>query len=893
MTKESKSAVPATPMKSGGTRSGTSGHSEASYATPSTSRMTPITERAGSFDESAAFSDAKEDDEGYLEEKTHVAELSEGAVVSADYSTGVRPLARNLTEELEEVAGPKPANDSVDEGLTGRTRSKATGKRTTRASDTRPPINGDTPAANKVLGRTLELMRTKSSWLPMFGPKLVRQAVWMNLGAELVVPVDSTSTRQVAQDSVLLLRAMGCEPQMFPSESSLNDWTAVDAGTALLKRKKKLRAAISIEEIAPGRQAIARQAAGPADSSQYSDRRKPLTCMTPRSDDRQERITRETEVWKPTPSTRQDTGRRRTHCYDLRDDSSDSESEVEEADNLEGDLTVEWARQIRELSRAESKNSTPRFEIATHLPLVNIKPFAVLRFKNERSMQWLRAFIYEMKGMHTPPNGWCMAFELSLQEGALHWYRQLPRKTRRQWKLLSDAFIKYYCSKFNQSAKARYYSATRGEKEHMCDYLNRLNGYARNAEVQFENGGCEAKDHVENFLDTCDDRGLAERLCNVRVRDIHDLETMIHNILRRKERKSSREPTARKSHSRENTRRRDHGRTEDTRSSYRRDRSRDDVRRRDESPYRPRITLADALSDFVAALNVNGSLRHYKGQSEASRYEEEDAEPLYDEEHQTNEGQCPEEYPDGGYASDGDYGHIAAANGTERRLAAEGSFARSDQRQTKGAGGYSNSDKNHGPDGRKQFGPCAACGGMPHSVHKLCKQVHDAGKCEAFAELTTLLRSKIDKRDLTPELQSLPTNQTGLVSIGLPQLTEPAVDADYMFAFAGEVEWPDDRDNKQVNKKITEEEDSSRYESEDRTADDDDRPVATLMAWCAAEPGCLNLAARLLPGGRLGWWSAQRYDKWKRMGALVMGAVNDTRTRILLDTGANCCPARG
>ncbi|OWZ00876.1 hypothetical protein PHMEG_00027839 [Phytophthora megakarya] len=235
MAKGSKSVVPATPMKSGGTRSGTADHSEVSYATPSTSRMTPLTERAGSFDESANFSDAKEDDEGYLEEKAHVAVLSEGAVVSAGHSTGVRPLAHNLTEELEEVAGLQPANDSDDEGLTGGTRSKATGKRTNRPSDTRPPINGDTPAANKVLGRTLERMRTKSSRFLMFGPKLVKQAVWMNLGAELVVPVDSTSTRQVAQDSVLLLRAMGCEPQMFPSEASLNDWTAAGADTALLK----------------------------------------------------------------------------------------------------------------------------------------------------------------------------------------------------------------------------------------------------------------------------------------------------------------------------------------------------------------------------------------------------------------------------------------------------------------------------------------------------------------------------------------------------------------------------------------------------------------------------------------------------------------------------------
>ncbi|GMF66223.1 unnamed protein product [Phytophthora lilii] len=37
----------------------------------------------------------------------------------------------------------------------------------------------------------------------------------------------------------------------------------------------------------------------------------------------------------------------------------------------------------------------------------------------------------------------------------------------------------------------------------------------------------------------------------------------------------------------------------------------------------------------------------------------------------------------------------------------------------------------------------------------------------------------------------------------------------------------------------------------------------------------------------MGWWSSQKYDKRKRMRALVQGAVNDARTRILLDTGAN------
>ncbi|OWY96815.1 hypothetical protein PHMEG_00032820 [Phytophthora megakarya] len=215
--------------------------------------------------------------------------------------------------------------------------------------------------------------------------------------------------------------------------------------------------------------------------------------------------------------------------------------------------------------------------------------------------------------------------DLSLQDGALHWYRQLPRKARWTWKLLSDAFIKYYCSKINQSAKARYYCAKREDKEHVCDYLNRLNGYARNAGVQFENGGREAKDHVEHFLDM------------------------------------------------------------------------------------------------------------------GSEYD---------------------------YAGEDERGHVAAANDHERRTAAEGTFARFDNRRSKGDSHFNN-DRRENRNGRQQYGPCAACGGLTHS-------------CEAFNELASLLRSKVDKNDLTPMLQSV--------------LAEPAVDADYLFAFTGEVKWPEDRE---------------------------------------------------------------------------------------------------
>ncbi|OWY92950.1 hypothetical protein PHMEG_00037823 [Phytophthora megakarya] len=62
---------------------------------------------------------------------------------------------------------------------------------------------------------------------------------------------------------------------------------------------------------------------------------------------------------------------------------------------------------------------------------------------------------------------------------------------------------------------------------------------------------------------------------------------------------------------------------------------------------------------------------------------------------------------------------------------------------------------------KPQYGPCAACGGLNHSTHycfrrcKLCQQVHDTGQCDAFNELAKILRTKVDKNDISPELQKI------------------------------------------------------------------------------------------------------------------------------------------
>ncbi|GMF30389.1 unnamed protein product [Phytophthora fragariaefolia] len=300
-----------------------------------------------------------------------------------------------------------------------------------------------------------------------------------------------------------------------------------------------------------------------------------------------------------------------------------------------GDPSDELARQVREVSEMERLNSIPRLELATHRPLAQIKAFSGLRNKSENSMQWLRTSVYEKKGTRTPPNEWCMAFELSLRDGDLH------------------------C-------------------EHVCDYLNRLNGYARNAGVQFEKGRRESKEHVNRFLESCGDRCLERRLCHLRMKDIHELEDIINDILKSEERGSTRETSAYLSRGRDRSHGRDERRAETSRDGYRRDRhdrhGRGYDRRMDDSRHTPRISLAEAsLSEMMAELQVRESKY---GRSERSKYRDirrslEDSNSEDAENRSTDEDQSGSDYADPYHSDELDH-HVAAANDAERRTEAIG-----------------------------------------------------------------------------------------------------------------------------------------------------------------------------------------------------------------------------
>ncbi|GMF34799.1 unnamed protein product [Phytophthora fragariaefolia] len=311
--------------------------------------------------------------------------------------------------------------------------------------------------------------------------------------------------------------------------------------------------------------------------------------VDPRPSNRAARLARDTKSSNAQRGDARASSGRSCRRFVPREDSSDDDSGENDYYRKEDaeydDLSDELARQVREVTEVKRLNSTPRLALATHRPLAQIKSFSGLRNRSENSMQWLRIFVYEMIGTRTPPNEWCMAFELVLRDGALH-----------------------------------------------C----------------FEDSSGE------------------------------DVE----------------------------------------------DRSTDD----------------------------DQSGRHH-------------ADP---------------------YHSDELDRHVAAANNSEHRTEAIGTYGRSENR------------------GRPEDFPNRGLDRANHSVHycykrcKLCKQVHDAGKCEAFQTMSTYLRTKVDKKisqwSYSASLQrrlklGSPSTETGLVPIGLPQLASPSVDADCVYAFVGERKW--------------------------------------------------------------------------------------------------------
>ncbi|GMF36156.1 unnamed protein product [Phytophthora lilii] len=752
--------------------------------------------------DSADGSDAKDEMEDYedLEEKAPALavvtpDTPEDAILSAGRSGGSRSLSRNLADELEEVAGPEPAYDDYDSDAEDPKSPVTMAQPTKQAFGYRPPLNGDTPAANKVLARCYEEMKA-SEWIQPFEPTTIRQAVWADLSNELAWPVASTSMDQ--------------------------SWAPAEAGAELWKWKKRLRGAFGATAFNMGRRPATHSTGEISDPSNVPlpktptkstddlrGRKDPTAVfsatgerspyfqdshmVTPKSANRTERVRAAADNSADTRRMNKGSGRSSRRRFQLSDDSFDDDDDSYKFTGDGGAQMKEYLRQIREVTEMESQNVTPRIAVATHRPLGQIKAFSGLRNKSENSMQWLRAFVYEMIGTRATPNEWCMPFELSLRDGALHWYRQLPKKTKRQWSLLSEAFIKYYCSQLTSPRSLVIILPSAMTKEHICDYLNRLNGYARNAGIQFENGGLKARDHGKRFLETCGDRGLERHLCHIRVKDTHELEEMITEILRNDE----------------------HRRREDSRDHYnRRDRrERQYDRRRDDSRNVPRVTLAEAsVADIFAELQERpGSLQR----NIANSGSEADSDELSNDSLQLSDTAVMDTPPTG--AADISrqltkvkdellpkvHSHVPTteAQGVTQRAEISAEMTAIHHEVT-AMDVRDNTDLAQ-PVVDSLTPPTIAVSGA-----NCANKCTTPANAKFFSKLQTSFAISGQEGPVpqvaepplhrTFKLGSPPT-ETRLVLIGLPQLAEPAVEAECIYAFFGKCEWPEE-DGKEIMK---------------------------------------------------------------------------------------------
>ncbi|KAG2764201.1 hypothetical protein PC129_g4369 [Phytophthora cactorum] len=118
------------------------------------------------------------------------------------------------------------------------------------------------------------------------------------------------------------------------------------------------------------------------------------------------------------------------------------------------------------------------------------------------------------------------------------------------------------------------------------------------------------------------------------------------------------------------------------------------------------------------------------------------------------------------------------------------------------------------------------------------------------------------------------------------------MDAERIFAFMGNGKWPDDYITS-VKATETEKERSQilggGVEDVMECADVDgsisEDSFGRVLSAVSHEPKGHSKMMRLNPGEKQG--GGEKFDGQIRMRALVQGAVNDKRTRILLDTGAN------
>ncbi|GMF55729.1 unnamed protein product [Phytophthora fragariaefolia] len=253
-------------------------------------------------------------------------------------------------------------------------------------------------------------MRTRSEWMMMFAPVAMAQAKWPVLGPELTQPINSTGINQLVEDTVLLLKAMGYRCNSRPNILILSGWSLARASAELTQWKRRPRAEFGLEKAPGARHTIMDRVAEltqlGADPSRVPLLKTPETKRPTKGE--RFRSTVGTPYFEYshmlTPKKGKPRGGRYDHVYDASDEAELDDSRDDSAD-LRGDRDEAVKDQIRRLSYDEAERDSSQYlELRTHFSLDKVAEFEGKRYRSDASLQWLKRFIYEMKGTRMPRN---------------------------------------------------------------------------------------------------------------------------------------------------------------------------------------------------------------------------------------------------------------------------------------------------------------------------------------------------------------------------------------------------------------------------------------------------------------------------------------------------------
>ncbi|POM79702.1 Hypothetical protein PHPALM_2561 [Phytophthora palmivora] len=167
-----------------------------------------------------------------------------------------------------------------------------------------------------------------------------------------------------------------------------------------------------------------------------------------------------------------------------------------------------------------------------------LKEFAGKEGDELRARAWLRKVKSAFVRDQAPDEEKCLVFGDLLTGSARNWYRQLSRTTRSTWKDLLSSFQVQYCGR-GVSVARQYYHARKRSDESPLGYLYRLNvaGLRGRLQIKDRRAG-RSRLCLEHFIETLDDRDLADHLALLRIPDADTLEEALRSRQRAKARQS-------------------------------------------------------------------------------------------------------------------------------------------------------------------------------------------------------------------------------------------------------------------------------------------------------------------------------------------------------------------